>query len=131
MTIKGERFLALLDTGSTHTLLQGTAMRRLGLAPHGGEQLRVTVAGSERLPCEGIARDVLVLNDGTTFHITCIGLALGCFDIILGVDFLGALAPSLGTSRGSRWPFSAAGTARCGSAWALHALPRSSALSPR
>ena len=34
-----------------------------------------------------------VLIDGTTFHITCIGLALGCFDIILGVDFLGALGP--------------------------------------
>ena len=51
------------------------------------------VAGGERLPCEGIARDVPVLIDGTTFHITCIGLALGCFDIILGVDFLGALGP--------------------------------------
>ena len=68
-------------------------MRRLGLAPQGGEQLRVTVAGGERLPCEGIARDVPVLIDGTTFHITCIRFALGCFDFKLGVGFLGALGP--------------------------------------
>ena len=35
--IKGERLLALLDTGSTHTFLQGAAMHRLGLAPQGGD----------------------------------------------------------------------------------------------
>jgi len=37
VTIKGERLLALLDTSSTHTFLQGTAMRRLGLAPQGAD----------------------------------------------------------------------------------------------
>ena len=37
VTIKGERFLALLDTWSTHTFFQGAAMCRLGLAPQGGE----------------------------------------------------------------------------------------------
>ena len=30
-----------------------------------------------------------------SFPITCVGLALGCFDFILGVDFLGALGPLL------------------------------------
>jgi hypothetical protein len=34
--VKGERFLALLDTGSTHNFLQGATMRRLGLTPTGG-----------------------------------------------------------------------------------------------
>ena len=93
VTIKGERLLALLDTGSTHTFLQGAAMRRLGLAPQGGEQLRVTVANGDRVPYEGIARDVPVIISGETFPITCVGLALGCFDLILGVDFFGALGP--------------------------------------
>ena len=37
VTIKGERLLTLLDTGSTHTFLQGVAIRRLGLAPQGGD----------------------------------------------------------------------------------------------
>jgi len=91
--INGERLLALLDTGSTHTFLQGTVMRCLGIVPHGGNNLRVTVANGERLPCEGIARDVPVVISGVPFSITCVGLALGCFDFILSIDFLGALGP--------------------------------------
>jgi hypothetical protein len=54
VTIKGKRLLALLYTGSTHTFLQGVAMRCLGLAPQGSDQLRITVANSERVSCEGI-----------------------------------------------------------------------------
>jgi len=45
------------------------------------------------VPCEGIARDVPVIISGAPFSITCVGLALGCFDFILGVDFLGTLGP--------------------------------------
>jgi hypothetical protein len=93
--IHGERLLALLDTGSTHTFIQGAVMRRLGLVPRGGDNLRVTVANGERLPCEGIAHDVPVIIGGQSFPITCVGLALGCFDFIIGVDFLGALGPLL------------------------------------
>jgi hypothetical protein len=66
-------------------------MRRLGLVPQRGDQLRVTVASGERVPCEGIARDVPVIISGSPFS-TCVGLTLGCFDFILGVDFLGTLA---------------------------------------
>ena len=45
------------------------------------------------MPCEGIARDVPVIISGAPFSITCVGLALGCFDFILSIDFLGALGP--------------------------------------
>ena len=58
VTIKGERFLALLDTGSMHNFLQGAAMRRLGLSPSGGEDLRVTVANGDYLAYAGIVRAV-------------------------------------------------------------------------
>jgi hypothetical protein len=37
--VKGERLLALLDTGSTHNFLWSTTMRRLGLSPGGGAAL--------------------------------------------------------------------------------------------
>jgi len=47
--VNGERLVALLDTGSTHNFLRGDAMRRLGLSPMGGDQLRVTVANGDRL----------------------------------------------------------------------------------
>ena len=45
------------------------------------------------MPCEGITRDMPVVISGVPFSITCVGLALGCFDFILGVNFLGTLAP--------------------------------------
>jgi hypothetical protein len=51
------------------------------------------VANGERVPCEGLARNVPVDIFGAPFSITCVGLALGCFDFILGVDFLGTLGP--------------------------------------
>ncbi|XP_066320654.1 uncharacterized protein [Miscanthus floridulus] len=95
VTIKGERFLALLDTGSTHNFLQGAAMRRLGLSPSGGEDLRVTVANGDRLACEGIARAVPIRIADEDFIITCVGLDLGGFDFILGFDFLRTLGPIL------------------------------------
>jgi len=31
--------------------------------------------------------------EGENFSITCVGLDLGCFDFILGVDFLRTLGP--------------------------------------
>ena len=58
VTINGERFLALLDTGSTHNLRAGATMRRLALQLTEGEQLRITVANGDRLQCQGITRHV-------------------------------------------------------------------------
>jgi hypothetical protein len=93
--IKGERLLALLDTGSTHNFLRGDTMQRLGLVTSGGDQLRVTVANGDRLPCESIARDVPIVIEGAVFSVTCAGIDLGDFDFILGVDFLCTLGPIL------------------------------------
>ena len=82
VAIQGECLLALLDTGCTHNFLQGDIMRRLGLQPAGGEHLRVT-------------RDVPISIEGEAFSITCVGLNLGCFDCILGVDYLRTLGAIL------------------------------------
>jgi hypothetical protein len=59
----------------------------------GGDQLRVTVANGDRLPCAGIAQGVEVSIAGTPYTITCVGIDLGCFDFILSVDFLRTLGP--------------------------------------
>jgi len=95
VVIKGERFLALLDTGSTHNFVAGETMRRLGLVPAGGEHLRITVANGDRMPCEGIARNVPVRIYDEDFTINCIGLNLGGFDFIIGFDFIRTLGPIL------------------------------------
>ena len=75
-------------------------MRRLALQPTGGEQLRVTVANGDRLRCHGLARNVPITIGDEHFTITCAGIDLGCFDFILGVDFLRTLGPIL-------WDFNA------------------------
>ena len=93
--VKGERFLTLLDTGSTHNFIQGAAMRRLGLTPTRGEHLQVTVANGDRLECEGVAHDVPISIGDDTFVITCVGLNLGAFHFIIGFDFLRTLGPML------------------------------------
>lgn len=92
VTVKGERLLALLDTGSTHNFLHGATMRCLDLSPMRGEQLCITVANGDRLRCEGIAHDVPISIGDETFSITCVGLDLGCFDFILDVDYLRTLS---------------------------------------
>jgi hypothetical protein len=91
--VKGERLLALLDTGSTHSFMHGTTMRRLGLVLSGGDQLRVIVANGDRLRCEGVVRNVPISIEGEHFSITCVGLDLGCFNFILDVDYLRTLGP--------------------------------------
>ncbi|KAK1617035.1 hypothetical protein QYE76_022552 [Lolium multiflorum] len=95
VTINGERLTALVDTGSTHNFLSSTAMRRLALQPAGAETYSVTVANGDRLTCQGVARQVPVLVGDEPFSIDCVGLDLGCYDFILGLDFLSTLGPIL------------------------------------
>ena len=49
---------ALLDSGSMHNFINVDLLRRLHLstAPH--PTMRVLVANDDRVPCEGVARDV-------------------------------------------------------------------------
>lgn len=70
-------------------------MRRLVLQPTGGEHLQITVANGDRLHYEGVVRDVPLAIGDEHFSITCVGLNLGCFDVVLGVDFLRTLGPVL------------------------------------
>nr|XP_051218180.1 uncharacterized protein LOC127335540 [Lolium perenne] len=95
VTIKGERLTALVDTGSTHNFLSNTAMRRLALLPAGSEKYSVTVANGDRLTFQGVARQVPVLVGDEPFSIDCVGIDLGCYDFILGLDFLSTLGPIL------------------------------------
>ncbi|KAK1683724.1 hypothetical protein QYE76_044572 [Lolium multiflorum] len=95
VTISGERLTALVDTGSTHNFLAGDAMRRLALEPSGDEHFSVTVANGDRLACQGVARQVPITIGDEHFSVDCVGINLGCYDFILGIDFLSTLGPIL------------------------------------
>ncbi|KAK1681517.1 hypothetical protein QYE76_042365 [Lolium multiflorum] len=70
-------------------------MRRLALQPVGAEKFSVTVANGDRIACQGVARQVPVLIGDEPFSIDCVDIDLGCYDFILGVDFLSTLGPIL------------------------------------
>lgn len=66
---------------------------RLPTVPH--PTMRVLVANGDRMPYEGVTRDVVLATSMEEFSISCFGINLGGFDIILGVDFLRMLGPIL------------------------------------
>lgn len=92
--IHGHRLLALLDSGSTHNFINASVMRRIGLVT-GNSAMRVTVANSNRVACLGMARNVAMCIGKEDFLITCFGIDLGGFDLVLGVDYLRTLGPIL------------------------------------
>ena len=57
--------------------------------------LWVTVVNGDHLACEGVARNVPLRIGDEEFSITCLSIDLGCFDFILGVDYLRSLGPIL------------------------------------
>ncbi|KAK1644330.1 hypothetical protein QYE76_062135 [Lolium multiflorum] len=78
VTISGERLTALVDT-----------------EPSGDEHFSVTVANGDRLACQGVARQVPITIGDEHFSVDCVGINLGCYDFILGIDFLSTLGPIL------------------------------------
>jgi hypothetical protein len=90
-----ERLIALVDTGSMHNFLSVDAMRRLALQPAGAEKFSIIVANGDRLTCHGVARQVPIVIGDEPFSIEWVGIDLGYYDFILGVDFLSTLGPIL------------------------------------
>ena len=95
VTVHGHRVVALLDSGSTTNFINADLMRRLQLATTPHPTLRVLVANGDRVPCQGVARDVSLAIGTEEFSISCFGISLGEFDLILGVEFLRTLGPIL------------------------------------
>jgi hypothetical protein len=93
--VHGHRLVALLDSGSTHNFINADLLCRLHLATAPHPTMRVLVTNRDRVPCEGIARGVALAIGTEEFSISCYGINLGGFDIILGVEFLRTLGPIL------------------------------------
>ena len=84
--VHGHHLVALLDSSSTHNFINADLMRhlRLSTAPH--PSMRVLVDNGDRVPCEGVARDIALTIGGEEFTISCFGINLEGFDLILGVE---------------------------------------------
>ena len=92
--IHGHRLTAVLNSGWTHNFVHVDLMRHLGLVTS-TTRTHVTVANGDRVPCGMVARNVALHIGKEEFTISCLGIDLGGFDIILGVDYLQTLGPIL------------------------------------
>jgi hypothetical protein len=93
-------------------------MRRIGLVMADSANLCVTEANGDRLPCEGVARNVPIRINLEDFSITCFGINLGCFNFILSVDYLRTLGPILWDFESHTLSFWRVTAASSGGAWA-------------
>jgi hypothetical protein len=86
---------ALLDSGSMDNFVDMDAAARAGpqLTPH--DNLRVAVTNGYRVNSPGGCCDLSISIDGEVFVIDCYGLALGGYDMVLGLQWLKSLGPIL------------------------------------
>lgn len=110
---KGAVLRALLDSGSTHNFINSATTCHLGMPIRPCTGLRVGVANSDKIACEGRTLDVPITIGMEAFSISCYAIPLGSFDVILGVEYLRTLGPILwhfddlcmAFWRGDRWVF--------------------------
>jgi hypothetical protein len=95
VNVGGIALRALLDSGSTHNFVDLGAAARAGIPLADGSGLRVAVANGDRLTSPGCCADLNIAIAGEHFTICCYGLALGFFDMVLGVQWFESLGPVL------------------------------------
>jgi hypothetical protein len=93
--VKDLTLVALVDTGSTHTFIREVVATQLGLRVAPRQGLSVKVANGDNVASSGIYPKLRVTIAEEIFNITCYGLPLAGFDIILGVQWLRSLGPIL------------------------------------
>lgn len=100
LSMGNHEFTALLDSGSTHNFISTTTARRVGLHFHSNNGAHVIVANGDRVASRGLARDVGIhINQDRIGHedftVDCYSIPLDCYDMVLGVNFLRTLGPTL------------------------------------
>ena len=86
-------FVALVDTGSTHSFIGEAAARLTGLHIEPHPRLTATVANGERVPCPGVLRQAPVIIDGMEFRVDLYVMPLAGYDVVLGTHWMATLGP--------------------------------------
>ena len=84
MLLAATSFVALIDTGSTHSFIGEAAARRTGLPIEPRPRLTATVANGERVSCPGVIRQAPILIDGMEFRVDPFVMPLAGYDVVLG-----------------------------------------------
>jgi hypothetical protein len=86
-------FVALIDTGSTHSFIGEAAARRTGLRIEPRPRLTAAVANGERVSCPGVLRQAPVIIDGMAFCVDLFVMPLAGYDVVLGTHWMATLGP--------------------------------------
>jgi hypothetical protein len=95
IAINRVRLTALLDYGSTHNFVDLEAAVRVGLQFSGRSGLQVAVANGDCIQSPGCCRNMPITIGKEQFALDCYGLALGSYEMVLGVQWLESLGPIL------------------------------------
>jgi hypothetical protein len=94
--VNGACLMALLDSGSTHNFINEQAAARADITLSGPSCLQVSMANDNKLTnSPGYCHDMQLIIHGEHFSIDCYELALGSYDMVLGVKWLESLGPIL------------------------------------
>jgi hypothetical protein len=83
------------DSGSTHNFIDTSATAHAGIVFQGDTSLQVVVANRDRVTGPGHCTDLIIDITDKPFVLTCYGLALGPFDMVLDVQWLESMGPVL------------------------------------
>ncbi|OMO91168.1 reverse transcriptase [Corchorus capsularis] len=109
-TFRGHSFTILVDSGSTHNLIQPRVVKYLGLSIEPPPPLTVKVGNGEVLRCSGKISALPVEVQGLEFTLDLFLLDVHGVDIILGIQWLAQLGPILADFGLMRMSFNYKGT---------------------
>ena len=90
-TIRGQRLLVLIDSGSTHNFVNVKFAKKMRCDKVAAPTFQVMVVNGDRLQCDEIYKFVPMEIRGYKFHTSMYPLELQGFDIVLGVQWLQSL----------------------------------------
>ncbi|XP_042952144.1 uncharacterized protein K02A2.6-like [Carya illinoinensis] len=92
-SIKGEKLVILVDSGSSYNFIDSTLIPKLKLVVDPSVALSVKVANGQCLSSAGMCNAVKVKMQGTSFKTSLYLLDLAGCDVVLGVQWLETLGP--------------------------------------
>jgi hypothetical protein len=122
VTLGATSLVALLDSGSTHNFISEETARRSGLPLRQRPRLTAMVANGERITCEGVIRDALLIA-GALFPADLFVMPLARYDVVLSTKRLDAWGPIIWDLAHRRMSFQHEGHTVC---W--QGVPSSTAL---
>lgn len=92
-SINNQKVLILLDSGSSSSFISSNLAHQLNLPVHDTSEDTVVIADGTKMKSNTMVKGLRWWTQGHTFHTDVRILPIGCYDIILGMDWLSDFKP--------------------------------------